>query len=84
MNEEQQIELGRACEKMLKQSEFVLVLRNLEGHYIQQIVQAKPEERREREVSYYQLKALQDIVGTMNHYVSIATNKENPEEKEVN
>tara|TARA_R100000742_G_C4274580_1_gene94621 strand:- start:890 stop:1147 length:258 start_codon:yes stop_codon:yes gene_type:complete len=85
MNEEQQIELGKACDKMLAQAEFVTVLRMLEGHYISTIVQGKPEERKEREIAYYQLKALQDVLGTMNHYKGIAVNKEQKiEPKEVN
>lgn len=72
--EHQEIHLARgaAAQELLANQTFAGVTNELVNSYLQSIVQSNPEEAAARERLYVGVKAVQDIVGTLNQWVAVA------------
>lgn len=72
--EHQEIHLARglAAQELLTNQTFAGVTNELVNTYLQSIVQSEPQDTAARERLYVGVKAVQDIVGTLNQWVAVA------------
>lgn len=71
MNNEILIERGNAAESILKQDVFNAVMNELLNMYVGGLLQTTPEQTKEREAAYASARAVQDIAGMLNQWVTI-------------
>lgn len=71
MNEQQMIDRGTAAEELLKHPLFGAVANTLMDTYLGDIVNSGPSESKNRESSYYQIKALQDVFAVLNQWAAL-------------
>ena len=67
----QLIKSGDDCEILLKQEPFTRVINALTEGSFQRFVNSKPEEKEERDHTYYHYRALVDVVNTLRQQVSV-------------
>ncbi len=65
------IKIGDDCEALLKSEPFTRVINGLTESTFQRFVNTKPEEKEERENTYYHYRALVDVVNTLRQQVSV-------------
>lgn len=63
------IERGNACSLLLENQEFTRIFKDLMDHYINTIMTSSPEDAKTRELTYFQSRALQDILGVMQQWI---------------
>lgn len=71
MENQQIIDRGQASEDLLNNPSFMQIFKDLMDHYINTMVSTMPNEKDAREAAYYQSRALQDIVGVMNQWITM-------------
>lgn len=65
------IKIGDDCEKLLKSEPFTRVINGLTENSFQRFVNSKPEEKEERDHTYYHYRALVDVVSTLKQQVAV-------------
>jgi hypothetical protein len=65
------IKIGDDCEILLKSEPFTRVINALTEGSFQRFVNSKPEEKEERDHTYYHYRALVDVVNTLRQQVSV-------------
>ena len=65
------IKIGDDCETLLKSEPFTRVINALTEGSFQRFVNSKPEEKEERDHTYYHYRALVDVVNTLRQQVSV-------------
>lgn len=65
------IKIGDDCETLLKSEPFTRVINGLTESTFQRFVNSKPEEKEERDHTYYHYRALVDVVNTLRQQVSV-------------
>ena len=70
-NQEQLIKTGDDCEALLKSYPFNRVINGLVEASFQKFTNSKPEEQKDREVTYYHYRALVDVVNTLKQQVAV-------------
>jgi hypothetical protein len=65
------IKIGDDCETLLKSEPFTRVINGLTESSFQRFVTSKPENKEERENTYYHYRALVDVVNTLKQQVSV-------------
>lgn len=63
--------MGEDCELLLKSEPVTRVINKLVEQQFQSFVNSQPEQSKERSITYYQYRALVDLVNTMKQHVSI-------------
>lgn len=63
------IDRGNASAELLQNPAFTQLFKELMDHYINQILTSEPGAKEARENSYYQSRALQDILGVMQQWI---------------
>lgn len=85
MKEEDLIMFGDDCEQLLKSEPFNRVVNTLVEQTFQNFVNSKPEENKERSITYYHYRALVDVVNTLKQQVAVRdevlTKRDNSEEE---
>ena len=71
MTQEELIQVGEDSELLLKSEPMNRVINQLVEQYFQAWTNSKPDESKERSITYYQYRALVDLVNTMKQHVSI-------------
>ena len=71
MTQEELIQVGEDCELLLKSEPMNRVINQLVEQYFQAWTNSKPDESKERSVTYYQYRALVDLVNTLKQQVLI-------------
>jgi len=71
MKEEDLIMYGDDCEQLLKSEPFNRVVNMLVEQTFQNFVNSKPEENKERSITYYHYRALVDVVNTLKQQVAV-------------
>ena len=69
--EQKQIELGTAATKLLEDPFFAFLMTEMSNAYMSGLIQTKSNETEEREGFYHAIKALNDIGGTLSHWVQV-------------
>jgi hypothetical protein len=69
--ENKQVELGLAAEKLMADPFFTFVMSELGNAYVEGITQSKPEQTPEREGFYHSIRAIQDITATLGLWVQV-------------
>ena len=69
--QEAMIKYGEDCETLLKSETFNRVINTLVEQTFQNFVNSKPEDNKERSVTYYHYRALVDVVNTLKQQVSV-------------
>ena len=74
MNQEAEVVLARgdAAKALLKSDTFQLVTNELVNGYVGGIVNSQPDDVKSRETLYAHVKAVQDIVATLNQWAAMA------------
>jgi len=70
-NQETMIKYGEDCETLLKSEPFTRVINTLVDQTFQNFVNSKPEDNKERSITYYHYRALVDVVNTLKQQVSV-------------
>lgn len=70
-NEENLIRFGEDAEALLKSEHFVRTVNRLVEGTFQAFINSKPEETKERNITYYHYRALVDLVNTLKQEVSV-------------
>jgi hypothetical protein len=65
------IKVGDDCEALLKSEPFTRVINGLTENSFQRFVNSKPENKEERENTYYHYRALVDVVSTLKQQVAV-------------
>ena len=65
------IKIGDDCESLLKSEPFNRVINGLTESSFQRFVNSKPENKEERENTYYHYRALVDVVSTLKQQVAV-------------
>lgn len=65
------IERGNAAEHLLQSPTFMSVANTLMDTYMQDILRSDPKDTQAREVGYAQARAVQDIVGILNQWLTV-------------
>ena len=65
------IKIGDDCETLLKSEPFTRVINGLTEGAFQRFVNSKPEEKEERDHTYYHYRALVDVVNTLKQQVAV-------------
>jgi hypothetical protein len=65
------IQYGEDCETVLKSEAFNRVVNTLVEQTFQNFVNSKPEDNKERSITYYHYRALVDVVNTLKQQVSV-------------
>ena len=65
------IKIGDDCETLLKSEPFTRVINALTEGSFQRFVNSKPEEKEERDHTYYHYRDLVDVVNTLRQQVSV-------------
>ena len=65
------IKIGDDCETLLKSEPFTRVINGLTEGAFQRFVNSKPEDKEERDHTYYHYRALVDVVNTLRQRVSV-------------
>jgi len=65
------IKYGEDCETLLKSEPFTRVINTLVDQTFQNFVNSKPEDNKERSITYYHYRALVDVVNTLKQQVSV-------------
>lgn len=71
MTQEELIRLGEDCETLLKSEPMSHVTNKLVEQYFQNWTNTSPDQSKERSVTYYQYRALVDLINTMKQHVSV-------------
>jgi len=71
-NTELHLARGDAARALLKAEAFMAASNEVVNAYMGQIVSSKPEDTEARERAYMGVKAVQDIVGVLNQWQSVA------------
>lgn len=71
-NQELHLARGNAAKELLKSEAFMVATNELVNGYVGGIVNSQPDAAKERESLYAHVKAVQDIVGMLNQWVSVA------------
>lgn len=75
MNEEQQmIDRGTAAQEILAMPIFQATYNTLVNTYINTFFQSQVDQEEERKHAFYQMRALQDLLGIMNQWVAVKDN----------
>jgi len=70
-DQETMIKYGEDCETLLKSEPFTRVINTLVDQTFQNFVNSKPEDNKERSITYYHYRALVDVVNTLKQQVSV-------------
>ncbi len=70
-NQDQLINAGNDCEALLKSEPFTRVINGLTEGAFQRFVNSKPEDKEERDHTYYHYRALVDVVNTLRQQVAV-------------
>lgn len=70
-DEQKQVEVGTASSDLLSNPFFQFLMTEMTNAYAAGMFNTKPEEAKEREGFYHGMKALQDIGGTLSHWVQV-------------
>ena len=70
-DQETMIKYGEDCETLLKSEPFTRVINTLVDQTFQNFVNSKPEDSKERSITYYHYRALVDVVNTLKQQVSV-------------
>ena len=65
------IKIGDDCETLLKSEPFTRVINGLTEGACQRFVNSKPEDKEERDHTYYHYRALVDVVNTLRQRVAV-------------
>ena len=65
------IKIGDDCETLLKSEPFTRVINGLTEGAFQRFVNSKPEDKEERDHTYYHYRALVDVVNTLRQRVAV-------------
>ena len=65
------IKIGDDCETLLKSKPFTSVINGLTEGAFQRFVNSKPEDKEERDHTYYHYRALVDVVNTLKQQVAV-------------
>lgn len=65
------IERGNAAEHLLQSPTFMSVANTLMDTYMQDILRSDPKDTQAREAGYAQARAVQDIVGILNQWLTV-------------
>jgi len=65
------IKIGDDCEALLKSQPFIRVINTLTEGSFQRFVNSKPEDKEERDHTYYHYRALVDVVNTLKQQVAV-------------
>ena len=65
------IKIGDDCETLLKSEPFTRVINGLTEGAFQRFVNSKPEDKEERDHTYYHYRALVDVVNTVRQRVAV-------------
>lgn len=71
MTEQELIQVGEDAELLLKSEPFNRVINRMVEQTFQNFVNSKPEDSKERSITYYHYRALVDVVNTLKQQVSI-------------
>ena len=71
MTQEELIQMGEDCELLLKSEPVTRVINKLVEQQFQSFVNSQPEQSKERSITYYQYRALVDLVNTLKQQVLI-------------
>lgn len=66
------IRRGVAAKELLSSEAFMAATNELVNNYLAQLVNTKGEEKATRESLYSHVRAVQDIVGTLNQWIAVA------------
>lgn len=69
--ENKQVELGVAAAALMENAFFGFVMTEMANAYVNGIVTSKPDQTKEREGFYASIKALEDVGGTLTHWVQV-------------
>jgi hypothetical protein len=65
------IKVGDDCETLLKSQPFTRVINALTEGSFQRFVNSKPEDKEERDHTYYHYRALVDVVNTLKQQIAV-------------
>jgi hypothetical protein len=69
--QQKQVELGNAASTLLSDAFYSFLMVELNHAYVAGLIETKAEEAAKRESFYHSIKALQDISGTLAHWVQV-------------
>lgn len=72
--EQSQVTLGIAAERLLADETFGFVVNELANQYMNNIVQSGPDAGKERESMYFSIKALQDVNSVLKQWSAVKEN----------